>query len=233
MIKKTIIIYGALAFLALLILGGVGWYVKTQQPVVIPPPSGEDKATGVVIPPATTNCTDELDVECWQTYRNEQYGFEFRFPGGWRVDDPGVEAERGPVDDFLLSTPNFIRNKDSYIEDGAVIRFQISANDSGEVSLKKLEFDGMGLIGKQIKNEVFNIGKFLAKEMVTEGNEYPGYDPLTDTDNIAAQPVKILSLFALLSKNLSISLFFNTGGGNRHYYLTTFEAIMNTFQDTR
>jgi hypothetical protein len=30
--------------------------------------------------------TEEIDISDWQTYRNEEYGFEFRYPRDWNID---------------------------------------------------------------------------------------------------------------------------------------------------
>ena len=34
----------------------------------------------------TTTTTEEIDTSNWKTYRNEEYGFEFKYPGEWYLD---------------------------------------------------------------------------------------------------------------------------------------------------
>jgi|GEM_PF-1953375 len=89
---KTII------FLAVALLGTIciaigAWWVN-QKPHPVPTPVETTNATtqtpetttsGQVIPPTKTDCTDELDTECWNTYINTEYGFSFKFPKEWLV----------------------------------------------------------------------------------------------------------------------------------------------------
>ena len=61
-IKKAVVIV-----VVMVILGGVAWWGLQQR--------------GAVPVPATQ--TISVDTSGWKTYRNEQYGFEFRYPDGW------------------------------------------------------------------------------------------------------------------------------------------------------
>ncbi|MFA5358268.1 MAG: hypothetical protein WC310_00400 [Patescibacteria group bacterium] len=90
MFKKFITIYLVLSIL-ILTAGAIGvfWYTKGKsQPSVNQPVVNEVANTNQptedksyeIIPPEKTDCTDELDTACWNIYRNNEYGFEFRYP---------------------------------------------------------------------------------------------------------------------------------------------------------
>lgn len=67
---------------------GTWWVSQKSQPVTIPAPNTntiptEPTISGTVIPPTNTDCTDELDTTCWNTYVNEEYGFSVSYPAKW------------------------------------------------------------------------------------------------------------------------------------------------------
>ena len=51
----------------------------------------ETISQGTIILPDKTDCTDELDTECWNTYINRKIGYELKYPHrGWRFYDDQV-----------------------------------------------------------------------------------------------------------------------------------------------
>lgn len=50
----------------------------------------------------------QVDTSDWQTYRNEQYGYEFKYPRGWKED---VSMYEGMSPEQIVS---FQKSKDSY-----------------------------------------------------------------------------------------------------------------------
>ncbi len=89
--KKNLIIFIVIIVIAL----GAIWYLQkyNTEPEVV------DNTN------QNTNDTQEIDVSDWQTYRNEELGFEFKYPGDW---------------EHKISSDNFIylkdSNKDYYLE---------------------------------------------------------------------------------------------------------------------
>src|SRR3989339_1177263 len=91
MLKKIVIIYSILALLAIIVAVGAGlWCQKNSNSGSIVAVDKdvditEETTSGEIIPTEKTDCTDELDTACWNTYVNEECGFSFKYPVGWTI----------------------------------------------------------------------------------------------------------------------------------------------------
>src|SRR3989339_1485151 len=100
MLKKIVIIYSILALLAIIAAVGAGlWCQKNSNSGSIVAVDKdmevvEETTSGEIISTEKTDCTDELDTACWNTYINKEYGFSFKYPEGWEVDDVSFGANK-------------------------------------------------------------------------------------------------------------------------------------------
>ena len=85
--------------LAILIGGGISIWIKRQEvpPIKFP----EIKKSEKVVKDKTAKPIPS-EVEGWKTYRNEKYGFEFKYPSGFK---PGIAVSS----EFLAYNPNAAR----------------------------------------------------------------------------------------------------------------------------
>jgi len=49
-----------------------------------------------IIEPERKNCPGELDIRCWKTYRNYEYGFEVKYPYKWAYHKAKIGIESDP-----------------------------------------------------------------------------------------------------------------------------------------
>lgn len=81
--QQAPVIIAGFIIAAILVGGGVLWY---RQHTTTPPPV-ERSISGTVIPPTKTDCADELDTTCWNTYVNEEHGFELKLAKIFEIDN--------------------------------------------------------------------------------------------------------------------------------------------------
>ena len=100
----------------------------------------------------TATTTEEIDISDWKTYRNEEYGFEFRYPGDWiRKEGLGIQSDiiflggiQAPIKDhfdtgvwiFKLSNYNFLACEESFFQYPACITETIDEDYSKTITLK-------------------------------------------------------------------------------------------------
>ncbi len=71
--------------IAILLLAalGLGWWVWSNQALAPAPIDNQ---------PPISSATTSVDTSNWQTYRDEEYGFEFKYPSVWRVIDQRADS---------------------------------------------------------------------------------------------------------------------------------------------
>ena len=74
--KKPVIITIIFVIILALIGGGVFWYLKEKDKPANPPVTENENQ------PSENPKSEIINTDDWQTYRNEEYGFEVRYPEG-------------------------------------------------------------------------------------------------------------------------------------------------------
>ena len=119
-------LFGIVLLISVIITGTLfGFVFLTKQQ-----PQQEPALVGSVPtrPPTSTSISSPLDtsdftlseVEGWQTYRNEEFGFELKYPTDWTFDTPQVREE----------TPYLIIGFETLTPDSMSVGFQMSIYDS-------------------------------------------------------------------------------------------------------
>ncbi|MGB0757205.1 MAG: hypothetical protein ACPGO5_01990 [Patescibacteria group bacterium] len=124
--------------LNIIILSGLAvgylWYIGNNgQPSDIGQTTTQDNVKEI---------TSDIDTSDWQTYRNEEYGFEFMYPEGWEVD---LSYSNGTLNEIIIG---------DYLEDDVyVIEVSLPSFEACIDSLFSLGGDYYMDLQSKVKNE--------------------------------------------------------------------------------
>ena len=164
---KTIL---AIAIIIIIAILAIAFWPKQDQPSntnqpVITEPDDNQSATNPE-PTATTTepetITSDIDTSDWQTYRNEEYGFEVKYPRGWYVTKTEVD---------LIKSVFFHKEKTT---EGALISVfveNIGDNDKDNIEVIKnfdmRSFERKSYEIKEVKvNDKINTKILLANQQI-------------------------------------------------------------------
>ncbi|HBP00767.1 MAG TPA: hypothetical protein DD454_00925 [Candidatus Moranbacteria bacterium] len=126
--KKGNVAVIALIVAVVAVSAGVIGYMfakKTQAPEIVKDPAGPPSPKTELAQPAD-------ETADWQTYRNEEYGFEFKYPINWMLsEDKGNNFDLPIVDIVSPETQELIKDrKIPYVSDLSIYYYPSVADES-------------------------------------------------------------------------------------------------------
>ncbi|OGF28294.1 hypothetical protein A2477_03325 [Candidatus Falkowbacteria bacterium RIFOXYC2_FULL_47_12] len=128
--NKKVIISVATVIILALIGGGVFWYLKTQKREVNPPvtenkPEQTQDNNNQLQRQVASSTTKDIDMSNWETYRNEEYGFEVKYPEGWELSE---EYKQYNSHNVIAVKKMFVNQYGS--TDGSIIKINVYSVDN-------------------------------------------------------------------------------------------------------
>ena len=134
------------------LIGAIGYFVVTKNrfPPIVPSPTSIDGTQTANPTPTPDQSSPINEIANWKLYRNEEYGFEFRYPEGARLD---INHE-----DILRVFKNFDPKKDTWTKSRTTENIQ---------RINIAEY--IRIYGKYDTNPVFSVQTIGAnKSIITE-----------------------------------------------------------------
>lgn len=167
---------------------------------------------GVPVPtftprPSPTNLEAKLPSEIpsdWKTYRNEEYGFEFKYPGDWKVD----ECDQKIILINGICYSDFTETGAITISDDLNLEYQTNLYDQYSQEWEQSQ-----------KNQIIIDNISAIKFFGIEGNRVEGPGPI---------PGSKLQFILFNSRNHTYNISFAEKPGQN--YLNIFDQILSTFR---
>jgi len=181
MSKKTLTISIISIIILALIGGGAVWYVKTQkqEPNNMPVTENnnlEEEQESNELQEETSSEADmvdnaesslNLDQTNWLNYRNDEYGYELKYPKSWSVEENNKEdafVKGRIIKNVIFYNPNKAysllfgtkkESEDIYIEGRTGFPAQDTIEKGGEISINNVKVNILYSIYKNRVNEIY------------------------------------------------------------------------------
>ncbi|KKT41579.1 MAG: hypothetical protein UW30_C0006G0006 [Candidatus Giovannonibacteria bacterium GW2011_GWA2_44_13b] len=188
--------------LAILIFGGVGYAVYTEK-IRIPGVEKREVNQENANQPTLTPTPDE--TVRWKTYRNEKYGFEFKYPENWKA--PTVKNWKN-LEEFSREGKSCSQNQ-SLAE---LLKLCLMYKDAAEEEVNGNIFYAI----QTVWNEMGASNKVVYLYFANKGQVYSiVFQGLNNVLDLTSEKTKILSTFKFIdikSEKPSITIIYPNGG---------------------
>jgi len=102
-----------------LIIAGAYWLWQNNKPQPQPYPHTNQNTQGIQEPEVITS---DIDTSDWQTYKNEELGFEFRYPKTWEY----IVEESGQIKFYDAQKTHYLEGSETHLVSVSVRELEAS-----------------------------------------------------------------------------------------------------------